>query len=169
MADEDNRFSGWLNMMMEHRGFSQADLARAMGVTDAQVSRWRRGQVVPTVRSLQRLADTLGMPRAALDRLAGYPTAEEAGREGAGTTDPAVQAELQVYQAWFGQLLERQVPRDLWRVYAESCAALAEAMGAQFREALGKARREVEGLDAGPDGGGDEPPQRPDRNVGFRP
>ncbi|MDP9371833.1 MAG: helix-turn-helix domain-containing protein [Chloroflexota bacterium] len=166
MSGGDKRFTGWLNMMMENRGFSQAELARAMGVTDAQVSRWRRGQTVPTVRSLQRLADTLGVPRATLDRLAGYPTGEEAAGEGSAGTDPALQAELQVYQAWFGQLLERQVPRGLWRVYVEGCAALAEAMGAQFREALGKAQQE---LDASPEAGEDEPRPPDDRNVGFRP
>ena len=61
---------------MERRGLSQADLARVVGVADAQVSRWRRGRVIPTVRSLQRIADTFGVPRATLDSLAGYPTGE---------------------------------------------------------------------------------------------
>lgn len=168
MGDEENRFTAWLNMMMQQRGFSQAELARAVGVGDAQVSRWRRGQVVPTVHSLQRLADTFGVPRAGLDRLAGYPPSapEGAGLEDA--ADLARQVERESYQAWYGQLLERQVPRDLWRVYAEACANLAEAMGASWQEALGRAQRELAERAAALE---DAPPEerREPRNVGFRP
>ena len=147
MDEEGRRFAHWLNLTMERRGLSQADLAREVGVADAQVSRWRRGQVIPSVRSLQRIADTLGVPRATLDSLAGYPTGERPGEATAGGGDPALQAELQVYQAWYRQLLEQQVPRSLWRVYAESCAALAQALSASWQAGLGEARHDD--LDAG--------------------
>lgn len=167
MDDDDKRFTDWLNMMMQQRGFSQAELARAVGVGDAQVSRWRRGQVVPTVHSLQRIADAFGAPRANLYRLAGYPIAEVADREAADATDPARQAELETYQTWFGQLLERQVPRDLWRVYADACANLAGTMGASWQEALDRARRGLEERVPEPAEPDDEPPKP--RDIGFRP
>lgn len=132
-----NRFTHWLNMSMASRRLSQADLARAVGVGDAQVSRWRRGQVTPTVYSLQRLADTFGVPRAILDTLVGYPSGEQA--VSAAPDDPARQAEIAAYQSWFGEQLAEQVPQELWQVYVDGCAALAQALGASFRETLAAA------------------------------
>ena len=167
MDEAENRFPTWLSATMESRRLSQAGLARAVGVTDAQVSRWRRGQVVPTVRSLQRIADTFGVPRATLDRLAGYPVGEPPeGAEGE-PPDPALQAELEVYRAWYGRLLEQKIPRSLWRVYAETCSALADALSASFHDALGKAQRELEaGGSEGPDDA--ELTENRNREVGFR-
>ena len=161
--DGDTRFTMWLNRTMEHRGYSQADLARAVGVADAQVSRWRRGQVVPNVHSLQRLADTFGVPRATLDTLAGLPGGEEA-TEPADPAELIRRAEVQTYQAWFGQLLSTQVPPELWRVYVEGCAALAQSLGGAFSATLANAQREVEALEALDD----EPDERPKREIGFR-
>jgi transcriptional regulator with XRE-family HTH domain len=167
-ADEfDSRFTLWLNRTMENRGYSQADLARAVGVADAQVSRWRRGQVVPNVRSLQRLADTFGVPRATLDTLAGYPSDETLEE----TNDPAElmrRAEIQTYQAWFGQVLASQVPPELWRVYVEGCAALAQSLGGAFSATLAQAQREIEALIEEEAAREDEPPERPKREIGFR-
>ena len=160
----DTRFTLWLNRTMASRGYSQADLARAVGVGDAQVSRWRRGQVVPTVRSLQRLADTFGVPRATLDTLAGYPS-DEADTP---TDDPGEQtrrAEIQSYQAWFGQLLANDVPPELWRVYAEGCAALAQSLGGTFNATLAHARDLAAAQAADP---ADPTPDQPKRGIGFR-
>src|SRR3954464_11975309 len=86
------RFSGWLGTTMNSRGLTQAQLARSVGVADTQVSRWRRGQVVPTVQYLQRLADTFGVSRVTLDQLVGWPVAHTAGVE------PELEAELQAHQ-----------------------------------------------------------------------
>jgi transcriptional regulator with XRE-family HTH domain len=163
----DSRFTLWLNRTMQSRGFSQADLARAVGVADAQVSRWRRGQVVPNVRSLQRLADTFGVPRATLDTLAGYPTDEAVANE----NDPGAlmqRAEIQTYQAWFGQILSSQVPPELWRVYVEGCAALAQSLGGAFSAALTQAQQEIDALVEAESAPDDEPPERPRREIGFR-
>jgi transcriptional regulator with XRE-family HTH domain len=159
-----NRFTLWLNNTMESRRFSQAELARAVGVGDAQVSRWRRGQVVPTVRSLQRIADTFGVPRVMLDSLAGYPTGEPEEEAEGDAGDLARRAEIRAYQAWFGQQLERQVPRELWRVYADGCAALAEALGDSFRATLVRAEEE-----AGEGARADDDARKPPREIGFRP
>jgi transcriptional regulator with XRE-family HTH domain len=167
-ADEfDSRFTLWLNRTMENRGYSQADLARAVGVADAQVSRWRRGQVVPNVRSLQRLADTFGVPRATLDTLAGYPSGEVA-EETSDPTELMRRAEIQTYQAWFGQMLASQVPPELWRVYVEGCAALAQSLGGAFSATLAEAQREIEALIEQELASDDEPPERPKREIGFR-
>src|ERR1700724_2801233 len=93
-VSEASRFAGWLQASMHSRGLTQAQLARTVGVADTQVSRWRRGQVVPTVQYLQRLADTFGVERMTLDQLVGLPVAQM--REGAG--EPELEAELQAYQ-----------------------------------------------------------------------
>jgi transcriptional regulator with XRE-family HTH domain len=161
-----SRFTVWLNSSMEHRRLTQADLARAVGVGDAQVSRWRRGQVVPTVRSLQRIADTFGVPRAMLDSLAGYPS-DEAGVAGDTPDDLARRAEIRAYQAWFGEQLAEQVPRELWQVYADGCAALARSLGESYRATM--ARADAAALTTTAERhepSADE--SRPRRGIGFR-
>jgi transcriptional regulator with XRE-family HTH domain len=153
-----SRFAGWLQASMQSRGLSQAQLARSVGVADTQVSRWRRGQVVPTVQYLQRLADTFGIHRATLDQLVGLPVAQ-ADTRGA---DPTVEAELQAHQARIREVMERRLPPEMWRAYVEACVALAEGLGASttraLRESVNRASQTTD-----PDG---PPPERP---LGFRP
>ena len=166
MSEASSPFGEWLAAAMRSRDLSQAALARTVGVADAQVSRWRRGQVVPSVHHLQRLAEALDVPRAGLDRLAGYPTADGKDEIEAGDPDPARQAELAAYRARFGQTLERTVPRHLWRAYVEACEALAEAMGASYDEVVAASR---EGPVARPAGSvGFAPPGRVRQSIGFR-
>jgi len=141
---------------MYHRGLTQAQLARSLGVADTQISRWRRGQVVPTVQYLQRLADTFGIERVTLDQLVGLPVAQApgAGRE------PELEAELQAHQARLREVMQRRLPRTMWQAYVEACVALAEGLGAQATRAV----RESLGT---PDAAGkDDPP--PERPLGFR-
>lgn len=107
---------------------SPAALARSLGVADAQVSRWRRGQVVPTVQSLQRIADTFGVPRTSLDRLAGYPAEEGGG-------DPP---ELEAAAGRLRELLER-VPEELRPAYVDACAALADTLTSSLESLLSRA------------------------------
>src|SRR5690349_18304152 len=126
-----NSFGQWLNMTMQSRNLSQAEVARTLGVADAQVSRWRRVQVVPTVRYLQQIADAFGIPRTTLDRLAGYPV-PEAAQGGPAPLDPEAEAELQAYQARYGQLLAGRVTRKLWKAYAGTCESLAETLPTAF-------------------------------------
>lgn len=168
MVDDEqppNHFTLWLNSTMANRRFSQAELARAVGVGDAQISRWRRGQVVPNVHSLQRIADTFGVPRMLLDSLAGYPAADPDDAAAGNPDDVARQAEIRAYQAWFGEQLARQVPHELWRVYADGCAALAQALGNAYDTTLANAQEAVadESAEAPPDD------TRPRREIGFRP
>ncbi len=137
---------------MHSRGLTQAQLARSVGVADAQVSRWRRGQVVPTVQYLQRLADAFGIQRVTLDQLVGLPVAQD----GPGGLEPEVEAELQAHQARLRDVMQRTLPRQMWRAYVEACAALAEGLGAQT-SSLSTTTTNV-------------PPSNPhpDRPLGFR-
>jgi len=153
----ENRFAGWLSASMQTRGLTQAQLARSVGVADTQVSRWRRGQVVPTVQYLQRLADTFGIERATLDRLVGLPVAEAGTLSGAEPVEPEVEAELQAYQARLREVLQRRLPRQMWRAYMDACVALADGLS-------GSARRVVR--DSMPSD--DEPPHS-ERHIGFTP
>jgi transcriptional regulator with XRE-family HTH domain len=111
-------FANWLDRSLAQRSMSPAMLARTLGVADAQVSRWRRGQVVPTVQSLQRIADTFGVPRASLDRLAGYPA------EGDG---PGADPELDAAAGRLRELLTG-LPPSLRGGYVDACAALAQTL-----------------------------------------
>lgn len=156
------RFAGWLATTMQTRGLSQAQLARSVGVADTQVSRWRRGQVVPTVQYLQRIADTFGVQRSTLDRLVGYPVAEAGGPSGGGGVDPDVEAELQALQARLREAMQTRLPRTMWRAYVEACVALADGLGSSARKVVRESM-----LPVGEQG---EPsPPSSDRPLGFRP
>jgi transcriptional regulator with XRE-family HTH domain len=162
MADRPgSRFAGWLRASMHSRGLTQAQLARIVGVADTQVSRWRRGQVVPTVPYLQRLADTFGVERMTLDQLVGLPVARM--REAA--DEPELEAELQAHQARLREALQTRLPRSMWRAYVEACVALADGLGASAEQARRASLREQGGAadEAEPDDG--PPPERP---LGFR-
>jgi transcriptional regulator with XRE-family HTH domain len=125
-------FTIWLSASMQQRGLSQAQLARSVGVADTQISRWRRGQVVPTVQYLQRLADTFGVERAVLDRMVGLPVADAREPSSPGQ-DPEREAELQAYQARLRDVLEQRLPRSMWRAYMEACVALADGLSGSAR------------------------------------
>jgi transcriptional regulator with XRE-family HTH domain len=151
------RFGGWLEASMRSHGYTQAQLARSVGVADTQVSRWRRGQVVPTVQYLQRLADTFGVQRNTLDQLVGLPVAQaESGGQG---IEPEVEAELQAHQARLRVAMQSKLPRSMWQAYVDACVALADGLGGSAARAI---RESLEG--AAED---DEPP--PERPLGFHP
>jgi transcriptional regulator with XRE-family HTH domain len=120
-----NQFAGWLQASMSHRGLTQAQLARSVGVADTQISRWRRGQVVPSVQYLQRLADTFGIERITLDQLVGLPVAQA----GSKSDEPEIDAELQAHQARLRDVMQRRLPPAMWRAYVDACVALAEGLG----------------------------------------
>lgn len=131
MTDEPTSFARWLDATMQTRGLSQAQVARQVGVADAQVSRWRRGQVTPSVRYLQQIANTFDVPRTNLERMAGYPMSES---ELPGEVDPALEAEIESYQARFRRLLEERVSPELWRAYLDACEVLADRLSTSFME-----------------------------------
>src|SRR5947209_8835062 len=128
-----DRFAGWLEASMRSRGLTEAPLSRSVGVADTQVSRWRRGQVVPTVQYLQRLADTFGVQRYTLDELVGLPVAQTRSAE------PELEAELQAHQARLRKVMQDRLPREMWQAYTEACVALAEGLKVQTDRALKQA------------------------------
>src|ERR1700682_3318631 len=115
------RFAGWLQASMLNRGLSQAQRPRSGGVAATQVSRWRRGQVVPTLQYLQRLADTFGIERVNLDRLVGLPVAQARLGGADPRAEPEVAAELEAHQARLREVLKKRLPRPMWRAYVEAC------------------------------------------------
>ena len=154
---EESRFAGWLQASMHTRGLTQAQLARTVGVADTQISRWRRGQVVPTLQYLQRLADTFGIERMTLDQLVGLPVAQAAGQG----MEPEVEAELQAYQTRLRTVMQTRLPRSMWRAYVEACVALADGLSASAGRIARESGVQPSALPHDPD-----PPERP---LGFRP
>jgi transcriptional regulator with XRE-family HTH domain len=140
MDDSDKQFGSWLDATLRTRGLSQAEVAREIGVADAQVSRWRRGTVTPSVRYLQRIAETFEVSRASLEHLVGYPPAEESEGYERRDLDPEREAEIQALQARLRDVLEHQLPLSLWRVYGEACEALAVELSASFDQVMDEAK-----------------------------
>lgn len=140
MDDLDRQFGPWLNATMHTRGLSQAAVAREIGVADAQVSRWRRGTVIPSVRYLQRIAEAFEVPRATLEQMAGYPPMQRGDDAERKEIDPEREAEIQAQQAMLRDILERQLPPNLWRVYAAACQALAVELSASFDGVIEEAK-----------------------------
>ena len=142
MSSARGDFPTWLATSMHSRGLSQAQLARSVGVADTQVSRWRRGQVVPTVQYLQRLADAFGVQRAVLARMVGLPVAEA--REPGAADEPALEAELQAHQARLRDVLQQRLPRSMWHAYMDACVALADALSSSAQRVVSQSfeRRE---------------------------
>lgn len=143
MEDVGRQFGPWLDATMRARGLSQAAVAREIGVADAQVSRWRRGTVTPSMRYLQRIADAFEVPRAGLEHMVGYPTSEESGDLERKELDPEREAEIQALQARLRDVLEQQLPLSLWRVYGEACQALAVELRASFDEVMEAAKAQA--------------------------
>ena len=130
------RFAGWLATTMQSRGLSQAQLARSVGVADTQVSRWRRGQVVPTIQYLQRIADAFGVERGLLEHMVGYPVAEARDPSSGPDVEPEVEAELQAAQARLRDAMQKRLPRSMWRAYVEACVALADGLAGSARSVV---------------------------------
>jgi len=59
--DYGKRIGRRIKSARENRGMTQTALAQAMGVADAQVSRWENGRVVPQRRNLEAIANALGV------------------------------------------------------------------------------------------------------------
>jgi len=66
-------FAAELETYRKARGLTPAELARAIGASTSQVSRWRRGGGI-SLDYLQSIADWMGRPLSDLMPLAGYPS-----------------------------------------------------------------------------------------------
>lgn len=72
-------WAGWLRYRMAALGFdSNSDLARASGVPDSAISRWRTSGTIPSVAQLRRLQTPLQAPLLELLVAAGHLDASEA-------------------------------------------------------------------------------------------
>lgn len=56
----DDSFGARLRGLLKERGMRQSDLAKAMGVAPAVVSRWVRGAITPRFDMLQAIREALG-------------------------------------------------------------------------------------------------------------
>ena len=57
----DYNFGNFVCTLREKKGLTQADVASALGVTPAAVSKWENGSSKPRVEVLFRLAELLGV------------------------------------------------------------------------------------------------------------
>jgi len=65
-------FPDWLKRQFSRRDWTQADAARAIGVSSGRVSEWVNGKRPPSVESLERIADALHIDVETVLRKAGH-------------------------------------------------------------------------------------------------
>ena len=56
---DSKKFGEFIATMRKERGWTQAELARKLNVTDKAVSRWERGLGFPDINTIKPLADAL--------------------------------------------------------------------------------------------------------------
>jgi len=127
-------FGEWLAASMQTRNLSQAEVARQLGVADAQVSRWRRGHVVPSRQHVQNIAAAFHVPTERVEQLAGYAPADAAN---ALDIDPVMKAEEEAILHTLAEILEHKVPQALWSAYVKGCETLAAELVIAFEHAVG--------------------------------
>ena len=68
MPDEELRriFTKNLNAFLSERGYKQADLARAMGVSTTTTAKWCTGKAIPRIDKIQSICNWLGIEKEAL-------------------------------------------------------------------------------------------------------
>ena len=58
---DNQKFGAFLATVRKERGLSQRQLAERLGVTDKAVSKWERGLGFPDIKTVEPLADALGI------------------------------------------------------------------------------------------------------------
>lgn len=74
-------FPSWLDRTLVERGIAGGEVARALGVNDSAVSRWRNGKASPGLDSVMKLARFLEVNPVRLAVTAGLMKEDEAGAE----------------------------------------------------------------------------------------
>jgi transcriptional regulator with XRE-family HTH domain len=69
-------FAEWLSRTMASRGITGGQVARAVGVNESAVSKWRAGLLAPSLESLEKLAEFLKVDFTRLAVTAGRLKAE---------------------------------------------------------------------------------------------
>lgn len=57
---DNKKFGEFISMLRKEKGWTQADLASKLDVTDKAVSRWERGLGFPDINTIKPLAEALG-------------------------------------------------------------------------------------------------------------
>lgn len=74
-------FAEWLTRTLAERGIAGGEVARALGVNDSAISRWRNGKATPGLDSVMKLASFLQVHPIALAVTAGLMESTEVGFE----------------------------------------------------------------------------------------
>lgn len=73
-------FAEWLSRTLAEREIAGGEVARALGVNDSVISRWKNGKTSPSLDSVMQLADYLKInPPVALAVTAGLMSEKQAG------------------------------------------------------------------------------------------
>lgn len=72
-------FAEWLSRTLAEREIAGGEVARALGVNDSAISRWRNGKATPGLDSVMELAEFLGVEPVALAVTAGLMDAKRVG------------------------------------------------------------------------------------------
>jgi transcriptional regulator with XRE-family HTH domain len=70
-------FAEWLSRTLAERGIAGGEVARALGVNDSAISRWRNGKATPGLESVMKLAALLEVHPIALAVTAGLMDTED--------------------------------------------------------------------------------------------
>lgn len=71
MRPEREYFAEWLSRTLAERGIAGGEIARALGVNDSAISRWRNGKASPGLDSVMSMAEYLDVDPIALAVTAG--------------------------------------------------------------------------------------------------
>lgn len=58
---DSHKFGEFIQTLRKERGWTQAELAQRLHVTDKAVSKWERGSGFPDIKLIEPMADTLGV------------------------------------------------------------------------------------------------------------
>lgn len=79
MRKDREYFAEWLSRTLAERGIAGGEVARAVGVNDSAISRWKNGKASPGLESVMKLAEFLEVNAVALTVTAGLMEEKLAG------------------------------------------------------------------------------------------
>jgi transcriptional regulator with XRE-family HTH domain len=149
--EPSHQFGEWLVRTLAERDISQSKFAKAVGVSDSLVTRWKSG-TQPSIEACQRIAEFFGVDPLRLAVTAGRVPAEVAGVEGLPLPDDSARAlaERQKMQ----ELIEKKLSRSEDREALLSVLEVLEAKDGieneddteKIAEALDRADRAIAAL-----------------------
>lgn len=79
MRRDKEYFAEWLSRTLAEREIAGGEVARALGVNDSAISRWKNGKATPGLDSAMKLADFLNVEPVALAVTAGLMKESQVG------------------------------------------------------------------------------------------